>query len=57
MDKELDLQHSLRPGLDILGNEIVISLKITYPLDFLLLRTDPFLLMALGFVKRKDLTP
>ena len=30
MDKELDLQHSLRPGLDILGNEIVISLKKRY---------------------------
>lgn len=27
MEKELDLQHTLRPELDILANEIVISLK------------------------------
>jgi len=27
MDKELDLTETLRPGLDILANEIVISLK------------------------------
>lgn len=27
MEKDLDLQHTLRPGLDILANEIIISLK------------------------------
>ncbi|MBN1902463.1 hypothetical protein JW926_14145 [Candidatus Sumerlaeota bacterium] len=27
MEKELDLQNKLRPGLDILANEIIISLK------------------------------
>jgi len=27
MEKDLDLKHSLRPGLDILANEIIISLK------------------------------